>query len=87
MSSFKKLLAAGAVALTVGAVASATSDAAIFYRGPVRRVAARAVLPPYPVARRAAFGPVYRPYAYRGGFYGGYGYGGGVAVGPVRVWW
>ena len=27
---------------------------------PVRRVAARAALPPYPVARRVAVGPVYR---------------------------
>ena len=27
---------------------------------PVRRVAARAVLPPYPVARRVVAGPVYR---------------------------
>jgi len=27
---------------------------------PVRRIAARAVLPPYPVARRVVAGPIYR---------------------------
>ena len=33
---------------------------------PVRRLAARAVLPPYPVARRVVAGPVYRrPFLYR----------------------
>ncbi len=31
---------------------------------PVRRVVGRAVLPPYPVARRAVVASVYRPYAY-----------------------
>jgi len=55
---------------------------------PVRRVAARVVLPPYPVARRAVVGPVYhrsviygRPMIYAApsvyvspGFYYGYGY-------------
>jgi hypothetical protein len=47
------------------AVASAPqADAGVFVRrvAPVRRIAARAVLPPYPVARRVAYGPVYRPY-------------------------
>jgi hypothetical protein len=40
---------------------------------PVRRVAARMVYPPYPVARRAVVGPVYQPYvypAYRPVYYG-----------------
>ncbi len=51
---------------------------------PVRRVAARAVLPPYPVARRAAVGPMYRPYAYPAyspAFYGPAFYGPGISVG------
>ncbi|MCA9236694.1 MAG: hypothetical protein KDA44_14565 [Planctomycetales bacterium] len=82
---FKRLIimAAMAIGLTATAV---SADAGVFYRrvAPVRRVAARAVLPPYPVARRAVVGPVYRPY-YRPVYgYGGYGYGPGVSV---RVGW
>lgn len=38
---------------------------------PVRRVVARTVLPPYPVARRVAFGPrFYGPAVYGPTFYG-----------------
>jgi hypothetical protein len=47
-------------------VAPAKSEAGIFFRpiAPVRRVAARTVLPPYPVARTVVapvYGPAYRP--------------------------
>lgn len=43
-----------------GLLAAPKADAAVYVRGfaPVRRVAARAVLPPYPLARRAVVGPV-----------------------------
>jgi hypothetical protein len=46
-------------------VAAPQADAGIVFGrvAPVRRVAARTVLPPYPVARAVA-GPVYRPYVY-----------------------
>ena len=61
------------------------ADAQVFVRrvAPVRRVAARAVFPPYPVARRAVVAPVYRSYyrPYYGGYYGGYGYGYGRPYG------
>lgn len=43
------------------AVSAAEANAWIIRRvAPVRRVAARAVLPPYPVARRVVAGPVVR---------------------------
>lgn len=87
MTALKRI---GLLALLLGAFALSAApqaDAGIFYRGPVRRVAARTVLPPYPVARRAVVGPVYRPYyrpyAYRP-YAVGYGprfYGPGVSVG------
>jgi hypothetical protein len=84
MRSFKRLLM---LALVVGGLGVSTSppvNAAPYYRrvAPVRR----AVLPPYPVARRAFYGPVYRPWV---GPYG-YGYGGPVVYGPgvsVAVGW
>jgi hypothetical protein len=85
MNAFKRI---GLIALLLGTFAVSAApqaDAGIIFRGgPVRRVAARSVLPPYPVARRAAFGPVYRPYyrPYAVGY--GYGprfYGPGVSVG------
>lgn len=67
------------------AVAAAPqADAGIFVRrfAPVRRVAARVVLPPYPVARRVAFGPVYRPYVRPYGYWARpVVYGPGVVVG------
>ena len=80
---FKRILIMSA--LVVGFSISATPDAnAWIVRrvAPVRRVAARAVLPPYPIARRVIAGPVvyrrpivysapvvYRP-AVRVGYYG-----------------
>jgi hypothetical protein len=63
---FKHMLLVAVVAAG-GLFASAPSaDAAVVVGrvAPVRRVAARAVLPPYPVARRAVVGPIYRPYVY-----------------------
>jgi hypothetical protein len=60
------------------------ADAGVFVRriAPVRRVAARAVLPPYPVARRVAYGPVYRPYVRPYGYWARpVVYGPGVVVG------
>ena len=77
------LLAVAVVAGTTLAVAP-QADAGVFVRrvAPVRRV----VYPPYPVARRAAIGPVYRPMvypAYRPVIYGGPGmYGPGFYGGP-----
>ena len=83
MTAIKRIVLAATV-LAGFAVTAPEADAGIFVRrwAPVRRVAARAVLPPYPVARRVAYGPVYRPY--RRAYYGGYGpgfYGPGVVVG------
>jgi hypothetical protein len=84
----KRMLLVAAVAVSGLAVSAPRADAAtVFGRvAPVRRVAARAVLPPYPVARRAVYGPVYRPYAYPAYgpvFYGGGYYGPGIGV---TVW-
>jgi hypothetical protein len=84
MFSLKRLVLAAAVVGGLAVSAAPQADAGVFVRrvAPVRRVAARAVLPPYPVAR--AVGPVYRPY-YRpyGGFYGRpYGVGPGFYGGP-----
>ena len=66
---FKRILLVAVVAVAGLAVADPEADAAVVVRriAPVRRVAARTVLPPYPVARRVAVGPVvpvYRPYVY-----------------------
>lgn len=82
---FKKLALLTVLAVGSLAALSPTADAGIYYRrvAPVRRVAARAVLPPYPVARRAVVGPVYRGYY---GGYGGYGWGGYGPGVSVRVW-
>lgn len=84
MSAVKRL---GLIALLLGsfaAVAPQQADAGIFFRrvAPVRR----AVLPPYPVARRVVAGPVYRrpyyrPYGYGWGGPGFYGPGVSVGVG------
>ena len=75
-------------------VTAERSDAGIFFR-PVRRVAARAVLPPYPVARAVlppypvarsvyygpAYTPVYGPVIYGSPYgYSPYVYGGGLSV-------
>jgi hypothetical protein len=66
---FKRILLVAVVAVGGLAVAAPEADAQVVVRriAPVRRVAARAVLPPYPVARRVAVGPVvpyYQPYVY-----------------------
>jgi hypothetical protein len=75
-------------------VSTPPADAGIILArvAPARRVAARVVSPPYPVARRAVVGPVYRPLAYPayrpviyGGGYGGYG-GAAVYAPGVSVW-
>jgi hypothetical protein len=82
----KRILLGAAVAIGGLVVATPQADAAIVYRvAPVRRMAARAVLPPYPVARRAVVGPVIGPYpyvypAYRPVLYGPAWYGPGVSV-------
>jgi hypothetical protein len=71
MTAIKRL--ALAALLVAGFAATAPqADAGVFVRRwrPVRRGVARVVLPPYPVARRAAFGPVYRRPIYGPGFYG-----------------
>ena len=79
MSAVKRTLLVAA--LLCGATVAAAPQA---QAGPfrlARRTAARVVLPPYPLARRAVFGPVYRPYR---PFYGGYGpgfYRPGISVG------
>jgi hypothetical protein len=89
MSWFKRVLIMVAVLGGFAVAAAPSADAAVYYRriAPVRRVAARAALPPYPIARRAVVGPVYRPVVrpyggfYRPGFYGPGFYGPGVSVG------
>jgi hypothetical protein len=84
MTLMKRILLLAAVLAGFGAATVPQADAAIIYRrvAPVRRVAARVALPPYPVARRAVVGPVYRPYRpYYGGFYGPGFYGPGVSIG------
>ena len=63
---FKRILLVAVVVAGGLGFAAPQADAGIIIGrvAPVRRVAARTVLPPYPVARRAVVGPVYRPYAY-----------------------
>lgn len=62
MRAFQRIMIIAAVLVGCAATYTANSEAGIIVRrAPVRRVAARAVLPPYPVARRAAWGPVVRP--------------------------
>ena len=65
----KRILLVAVVAVGGLAVAAPEAGAGVVIGrvAPVRRVAARAVLPPYPVARRVAVAPVvpyYRPYVY-----------------------
>jgi hypothetical protein len=65
----KRILLVAVVAVGGLAVAAPEADAQVVVRrvAPVRRIAARTVLPPYPVARRVAVAPVvpiYRPYVY-----------------------
>ncbi|MEQ8209195.1 MAG: hypothetical protein RH917_05135 [Lacipirellulaceae bacterium] len=80
----KRLALLSLMAIGLSATAAAEADAGVFVRrvAPVRRVAARAVLPPYPVARRVAYGPVYRPVVRP--YYAPRYYGPGVSV---RVGW
>jgi hypothetical protein len=65
---FKRILIVAVLAVGGSLALAPQADAGVFVRriAPVRRVAARAVLPPYPIARRAVvgpvIGPVYRPY-------------------------
>ena len=78
---FKKLLALVVVALGLVAFASPQAEAGYYVRrvAPVRR----AVLPPYPIARRAVVGPVVRPIVaprYYGPVYPRPFYGPGVSV-------
>ncbi|HEX6962010.1 MAG TPA: hypothetical protein VF175_09100 [Lacipirellula sp.] len=63
---FKRILLVAVVAVAGLVVTAPEADAAVVVRriAPVRRVAARVALPPYPVARRAVVGPVYTPYVY-----------------------
>ncbi|MCG8448071.1 MAG: hypothetical protein MI725_00640 [Pirellulales bacterium] len=64
----KRILIMSALAVGFTVSAAPEANAWVVRRvAPVRRVAARAVLPPYPVARRVVYGPVYRrPIVYRG---------------------
>jgi hypothetical protein len=84
---FKRILLIAALGAIGLCIATEKADAGIYFRpvAPVRRVAARTVLPPYPVARRVVPVPMlYQPYAtpvYGPVLYGspstyGYGYGG-----------
>jgi hypothetical protein len=89
----KRIFLTAAVAVSGLMVSAPNADAGIVIGrvAPVRRVAYRAVLPPYPVARRAVVGPIYRPYvypAYRPAIYGSpVIYGSPMIYGPgVSVW-
>lgn len=59
----KRILIAGLLVVGGSLAAAPSAEAGVYVRrvAPVRRVAYRAALPPYPVARRAVVGPVYRP--------------------------
>jgi hypothetical protein len=90
---FKRIVLTAVLGLAGSMVASERSEAAIWYRpvAPVRRVAARVVLPPYPVARRVVaapvVAPVYGPYAPYGTVVTPvYGYGGPVLYGSPYVY-
>lgn len=58
-----RILIAGLLVIGSTLAVAPQADAGVYFRrvAPVRRVAYRAVLPPYPVARRAVVGPVVRP--------------------------
>lgn len=77
----KKMCILAVVAMGLTAVTTSTADAYIVRRiAPVRR----AVLPPYPIARRAVVGPVvrpvYRPVLGRPYYAAPYWGGGGVSI-------
>ncbi len=78
---FKRILIVALVGVGGCLTAASTADAGIYFRrvAPVRRVAARAVLPPYPVARAIVPGPVYRPWV---GYYGATYYASPMVYGP-----
>ncbi len=62
---FKRVLIVALLGIGGCLASASTADAGIYFRrvAPVRRVAARAILPPYPVARAIVPGPVlYRPW-------------------------
>jgi hypothetical protein len=63
---FKRILLTVLLVGSFSALSTTEANAWIVRRvAPVRRVAARAVLPPYPIARRVVAGPIYRrPIAY-----------------------
>jgi hypothetical protein len=66
---FKKALLMLALVSTFSFTAAADANAWHRIR-PVRRVVARTVLPPYPMARRVVAGPVYRrPVVYGASYY------------------
>lgn len=93
----KKLTTAAILGLACLSASVERADAQVFYgAAPVRRVVARTVLPPYPIARRVVTAPVYGPaygpvygspvyYGYAGPAYGGSFYGAGVSVPGVSV--
>jgi hypothetical protein len=94
---FKRIVMTAVLGLSGSMVVAECSEAAIWYRpvAPVRRVAARAILPPYPVARRVVttpvIGPVYGPAYGAYAPYGTvvtpvYGYGGPVLYGSPYVY-
>jgi hypothetical protein len=71
IAMFKKALLMLALVGTFSFGSTQDANAWIVRRvAPVRRVVARTVLPPYPIARRAIVGPVYRPVFYGPAFYG-----------------
>ncbi len=83
MSAIRRTLVILAVLGGFAVAAAPQADAGIIFRG--GRMAARAALPPYPVARRVAYEPVYRPYRPYRAYYCGYGprvYGGPGFYGP-----
>jgi hypothetical protein len=67
---FKRILLVALVAAGGLFASTPSADAAVVIGrvAPVRRVAARGVFPPYPVARHAVVGPIYRPYIYPGAY-------------------
>jgi hypothetical protein len=92
---FKRIVLTAVLGLAGSMVASERSEAGIWYRpvAPVRRVATRVVLPPYPVARRVVATPVvpYGGYVPYGAPYGtvvapAYGYGSPVLYGSPYVY-
>lgn len=81
----KRIVIAGLMVVAGSLAVASKADAGIYIGriAPVRRVAAHAVLPPYPIVRPAIVGPIYRPVVgpvYRG-VYGARVYGGPVVYG------